>query len=283
MQKTGPENPRGGEQRPALRVVVPQPTEMSLSTDELARFGSLNWVRTTGPNRGEAFGVQQLKLRTDDGVIIMRKNEQGQLVKDVRVRDDIVATQIGGGPFAEHKAIWLNDDTVRAGSEELESQFVSIVFTRDVPLDAAHIQAAIDLALEFNQAVEQDRISRTIKRAERELLERLSVHGQQSFAERIQTKLHTVLQEAAIEEGILTEARETLPQRIRLLADKMEAMGIKAFANRLRSNSPIYHLPCFIREDWSPDTDDYDLAEWQNPELTKRRREAQRRWNRPTP
>lgn len=89
----------GVSERPGMRpseskIAVGVP----LSDDEQARFGSLHWVRT-GRNPDEGFGVERLKLRTDDGVSVITKNDEGQLVKDVIIRSDTEQTLLGGGSY----------------------------------------------------------------------------------------------------------------------------------------------------------------------------------------
>lgn len=177
----------------------------------------------------------------------------------------------------ENKTVFGNDNTAVAGDAELSSQNVSVVFARDAVMDAEHIQPAIDTALELDKLIQQDQASRIVKQTQRQLLERLSANGAQVFSERITAKLDEVLQEAAIESGLITGTRETLPERIRELADKIEAMGIKTIGNKMHTNSTVHYWPEGIRKSWTPETDDYDMEEWENAEFTKKRREFRRR------
>lgn len=261
MQKQGVENPRRVEQR-HLSVVRPQPTEIPLSSDELARFGGLRWVfYASSPDQTSLFGVREVKLGDKTSRAYIRKSPSGELVKRIIEGEDAPMIGLtGAGLTEEARTVYISDSAVTYATEDNKSKYIKVTFHKDVILDKDVVERAEEVALDFSKTVRQDTASRQIRDIEITITDMLDRIGDASIAEKFRGKLNELLEESAVETELIEAARSTLPNKIRVLADIMEGLGIKCLEDNFNTDK-LFVWPAAIRASWKLEEDDWSYQE----------------------
>lgn len=241
-----------------------------LTAEEQARFEELTWVnpkiiRMERPQ--PHFGIWKVIVGGPTQVVMITQEEEGKLVKRVIPEEETEAVMLGSGPSAPERTVYANDSFVDYGPADHRTARRKVTFQKGINVNSQTIQRAIEVAEDFQVAVQQDATSRQIKQAERDLLDNLEVLTQDPTVKKLLLeKLGTKLQEAAIESGLIQASRTSLPDRIRSLAGEIEGAGIKCM--EFQNGQDVY-WPDGIRKSWTPDTDHFTWKEWAHQELPR--------------